>query len=288
LERAAALHDPPWEKVAIPFEDTQLEGYVFRPPGGAGGARPLLILNNGSDGSVLDMWVQGGAAGVARGCVCLTFDGPGQGQALHEQGLSFRPDWETVIGPVVDFAAGLPGIDPGRIALQGISQGGYWVPRAVAFEPRIAAAIADPGVMDVSTAITGHLPRGMRKLLEAGERDKFNKQMEWGERFSKQARFLLDFRGRPYGTETPFDFFHAAQAFRLDPEVVARIRCPMLITDPESEQFWPGQSRELYEALEGPKTLVRFTAAEGAESHCEPKAPVLRNQRVFDWLDQTL
>jgi alpha-beta hydrolase superfamily lysophospholipase len=288
FERAAALHDSPWEKVRIPFDKTELEGWVFRPPGGAERARPLLILNNGSDGTVLDMWVSGGAAAVARGYVCLTFDGPGQGHALHEQGLHFRPDWETVIASVLDYSVGLPGVDSERIALQGISQGGYWVPRAVAFEHRIAAAVADPGVVDVSEAMTGALPKSMRKLLEEDERDKFNRDMAWGERFSKDARFTVDFRGRPYGAETPFDMFHDAQAYRLDEETIGRIRCPMLITDPEGEQFWPGQSQRLYDALQSPKELMRFTAAEGADSHCEPKAPALRNQRVLDWLDHTL
>jgi alpha-beta hydrolase superfamily lysophospholipase len=287
FERAAALHDPPWERVEIPFEQTRLEGYIFRPPG-VDDPRPLLLLNNGSDGTVLDMWVQGGAAAVARGYVCLTFDGPGQGQALHEQGLHFRANWESVITPVVDLALELPGIDPDRIAVQGVSQGGYWVPRAVAFEQRIAAAIADPGVVDVSTAMTDHLPKGLRKALEAGDREKFNRQMKWGERFSKEARFTVDFRGRPYGAETPYDMFRDALSFTLDPDVISRIRCPMLITDPEGEQFWPGQSQRLYDALECPKTLVRFTAEEGADSHCEPRTPALRNQRILDWLDETL
>jgi alpha-beta hydrolase superfamily lysophospholipase len=47
------------------------------------------------------MWVLGGAAAVDRGYVCLTFDGPGQGQTLHEQGLYFRSNWESVITPSV-------------------------------------------------------------------------------------------------------------------------------------------------------------------------------------------
>jgi len=71
-------------------------------------------------------------------------------------------------------------------------------------------------------------------------------------------------------------------------DVAKQIRCPMLITDAEGEQFWPGQSQKLYDALSGPKTLLKFTAAEGADLHCEPKAPGLRAQRIFDWLDQTL
>ena len=100
---------------------------------------------------------------TARGYDCLTFDGPGQGNALWKQGLHFRPDWERVITPVVDFALNRPGVDPKRIAIQGISQGGYWVPRAVAFEKRIAAAIADPGVVDVSASPLS----GFRLLPEA-------------------------------------------------------------------------------------------------------------------------
>jgi hypothetical protein len=62
----------------------------------------------------------------------------------------------------------------------------------------------------------------------------------------------------------------------------------MLVTDPENEQFWPGQSHRVYEALTSPKELVPFAAAEGADSHCEPKAHSLREQRIFDWLDETL
>jgi hypothetical protein len=116
--------------------------------------RPLLILNNGSDGSLLDMWLWGGAGATSRGYDCLTFGGPGQGYALWKQKLYFRPDREKVITPVVDFALSRPDVDPKRIAIQGISQGGYWVPRAVAFEKRIAAAVADPGVVDVATSWT--------------------------------------------------------------------------------------------------------------------------------------
>jgi hypothetical protein len=71
-------------------------------------------------------------------------------------------------------------------------------------------------------------------------------------------------------------------------DVVGRIECPLLVTDPEDEQFWPCQSQELYDALSGPKEIVRFTAAEGANWHCEPPALGLRDQRIFDWLDETL
>lgn len=195
-----------------------------------------------------------------------------------------------MITPVVDFAAGLEGIDPGRIALHGVSQAGYWVPRAAAYEKRIAAAIADPGVWDVSTSWFDHIPKSMVKQLEAGEREKFDRNMDWGTRFSRSARGTLAFRMRPFGMESPFDVYEALREYNLD-GVAERIECPILITNPEHEQFWPGQPQKLYEAVSTPaekKALVDFSAAEGADSHCEPRALGLRDQRVFDWLDEIL
>jgi hypothetical protein len=85
------------------------------------------------------------------------------------------------------------------------------------------------------------------------------------EHFSKSIRFTMKFRSFPYGTDSPYDMFTRAREYRLEPDVIKQIQCPMLITDPEGEQFWPGQSQELYEALESPKELVKFTAEEGAE-----------------------
>ena len=107
-----------------------------------------------------------------------------------------------------------------------------------------------------------------------------------GRRRRGRARVPLAFRGEPYGVEgdSPYDLYQAVLAHRLGDEV-ARITTPILITDPEDEQFWPGQSRELYERLPGPKEIVAFTAAEGANRHCEPLGSALREARIFDWLD---
>lgn len=60
---------------------------------------------------------------------------------------------------------------------------------------------------------------------------------------------------------------------------------PRRITNPEDEQFWPGQAQELYDRLPGVKELVTFTATEGANRHCEPMARSLRDARIYDWLE---
>jgi hypothetical protein len=283
-EAAFRLWPTPVEKVAIPYEETNLEGYFFS---GGGGRRPLLIVNNGSDGTVVEMLTFGLDEAVRRGYHTLTFDGPGQGQALYIQGLHFRHDWEQVISPIVDWAVARADVDAAKIALTGCSQAGYWVPRAAAFEHRLAAAVVDPGVVKVNASWLSHFPDSLLQLYRAGRREEFDGALEAavGDDTAMAAEGAK--RMEPYGTDSTFDLLSELEKWDLS-KIAANIACPMLITDPEGEQFWPGQSRQLYDLLRGPKTLMPFTAAEGASWHCEPMAPVLRSHRVLDWLDATL
>jgi hypothetical protein len=281
------LLDHPAERVEVPYEGDHLPGYLFR-PGSADGPRPTLVVNNGSDGPITGVWPVLSAGAVARGYSVLVFDGPGQQSMLFERGVPFRHDWEHVITPVVDFLLARADVDPRRIALYGISQAGYWVPRALAFEHRIAAAIADPGVHDVFESWSKQLPPEMLQLLDAGEQELFDRMIDEGMRDATPAeRQTFQWRAKPYGLDSAFDVFTAVRKYNLA-GVVQQITTPLLITDPDGEQFWPGQSEALYDALPGRKELVRFTAYEGADGHCEPLARTLLEQRMFDWLDEVL
>ncbi len=282
--KAAPLFEPAFEPVKIPYENTELHGFFFS-GNRTTEKRPLLILCNGSDGSLLDMWLWGGSGALARGYDCLTFDGPGQGHALWRQKLYFRPDWEKVITPVIDYAISRPEVDPKRIAIQGISQGGYWVPRAVAFEKRIAAAIADPGVVDVSTSWTASLPPPLLALLKSGHKAEFDGFL--AKAMSPAVKANLAFRMRPFGFTSYYDTYKAVLGYNLR-GVADQITCPLLITEPVNEAYWPGQSQQLYDLLKSPKALVHFSEGDGADLHCEPKGTGLRDLRVFNWLDQTL
>jgi hypothetical protein len=272
------------ERIEIPYEGTTLPGYFFR-SGPAGTPRRTLIFNNGSDGSVVGALTGGIADALERGWNAMTFDGPGQNAALVRQGLAFRPDWEKVVTPVVDFLSARADVDEEKLALLGVSQGGYWVPRALAFEHRIAAAVADPGVVDVSATILRHLPHTMIKLLEERNQEKFDRDVDWTLKISPSTRSILALRMRPYGVSTPYEFFSASRDYALTDELIAKITTPVLVTDPENEQFWPGQSAELFGKLTGTKAIIAFTQEEGADSHCEPTALGLRGERIFDWLD---
>lgn len=285
--------DTPAEPVTIPYEETTLPGFALRVDD-SGQQRPWIILNNGSDGTDNEMWSMGAAAALRRGYNALIFDGPGQNAALFRQHLYFRPDWENVITPVVDYLLTRGDVDPDRIVISGVSQAGYWVPRAVAFEHRIAAAIADPGVFDVSTSWTDNVPRQFVEELWAAEGEEleqikaeFDQSAEEQVAASPEMAFVIRWRLYPFGSDSLGEVLYRLREYNLN-GIAEQIQCPMLITDPEGEGFWPGQSEELYDALTSPKTLVKFTADEGADLHCEPKAMGLRNQVIFDWLDETL
>ncbi|KOG75379.1 MULTISPECIES: alpha/beta hydrolase family protein [Streptomyces] len=286
FDRFLRAWDPPAEPVSIPYEDTSLPGYLVSPPG-ASGPLSTLIANNGSDGPISSAWTLLGAPAVARGHRVLLFDGPGQQSMLFERGVTFRPDWEKVITPVVDFLLSRPDVDPRRIALAGISQAGYWVPRTLAFEHRIAAAVADPGVVRVADSWWRNLGPDLRALWESGDREAFDGYVGEGLKQDPALAATWRWRAKPYGIESPFALLTEVSRYDVTP-VAGRITTPLLITDPDGEQFWPGASRELYDLLPGPKQLVRFTEEEGAHLHCEPMGRALFEQRVFDWLDTVL
>ena len=175
----AQLLDPPAERVEIPYQGETMPGYLFR-PSSSDSPRRTLIMNNGSDGPVTSIWPPVSAGGVARGYNVLIFDGPGQQSMLFERGVPFRHDWEHVITPVVDFLLTRPDVDPAQIVLYGISQGGYWVPRALAFEHRIAAAIADPGVYDAFEPSWNAMPPELQQLLDSGDKQSFDRMFDEG------------------------------------------------------------------------------------------------------------
>ena len=130
----------------IPYEGVDLDGYYLDVTGDEPG--PTLLAHGGFDSTVEEMFFAVGEAARRYGWNCLIFEGPGQGSGAARHGLTFRYDWEAVVTPVVDVAVTLPGVDPDRLALLGMSMGGYLAPRAAAFEHRLAACIAYDGVIE--------------------------------------------------------------------------------------------------------------------------------------------
>jgi dienelactone hydrolase len=270
-------------RVQVPYEDTTLPGYLLRPDA-TGAARPTLVMTNGSDGSLPGLLGYGAAEALARGWNAFLFDGPGQQSMLFEHGVPFRYDWEAVLTPVIDFLVARPDVDTSALTGYGISQGGYWITRAIAFEDRMVAAVADPGVVDVSASWTAHLPPALLDLLNSGQKDAFNAAMTQAQASaSPAAARTMAFRSKPYGMTDPFDLFTEVRKYQ-DRDAAGQLITPLLILDPDNEQFFPGQPRELYDLLPGEKVILEFTQAEGANFHCQPTGRQLTHTQMLDWL----
>jgi hypothetical protein len=142
-------------------------------------------------------------------------------------------------------------------------------------------------MMRVATSWLDKFPPDAIAFFKTADKATFDAAMQQGvARMPTIVRGLAK-RCEPYGTRS----LHDILTWLADDDlagVAGLIRCPTLATEPEGETFWPKQSQQLFDALTCPKTLMRFTAAEGADLHCEPLAPGLRNQRVFHWLEETL
>jgi len=161
------------------------------------------------------------------------------------------------------------------------------VPRALAFEHRFVAAVVDPGVMDVATKWLTYIPAELIAMLQAGSKDAFNAAIAEAAAQDPMLAQAMAARGRPFAQPTAYDTFKAATGYNLR-DVVAEIQTPVLITNPDDETFWPGQSQNLYDHLTGEREITHFGREDGANFHCEPMGRAETECRIFDFLQDQL
>jgi len=282
--KAAALMSPRVEAVEIPFEGTTLPGYFHRVDE-SGRPRPTLIATNGYDSTVHEMHFAHAIAALRRGYNCLTFDGPGQGRVLIKQRLHMRPDWDTVVRAVVDYALSRAEVDARKIALIGWSFGGFLAPRAASGEPRLCACIADPGQWDLLEAMRAGLPLSPEARQHLPEISPVDLEAVMAQ--ARSSPYLAWTIGRAlwvHGVDSLADYLKATAEYSLKGRA-ENIRCPTLVCGAENDPI-AHFADQLYAALKCPKAMVRFTAAEGAGGHCEETARSLFHQRAYDWLDE--
>ena len=290
FDKGLRLGAHPATPLAIPFGGMSLPAYFITAEGFEMQTRPLIIFNNGYDATITDMYFASAVAASRRGYHSLLFDGPGQGAMLYEHGIPLRPDWEVVIKAVVDFAETLPLVDATRMALSGWSLGGHLAPRGASGEPRIAALIADPGTWSIADGLRevvvhkfGVPPDAARDLgaLDQAVVD----QLDAFIRSHRQLNWKVVQRGFwVHGVNDLRTYLASAELFTMTGRAEL-ISCPTLISQPENDTLSVGAGA-FFDALTCPKTLMRFSAAEGADGHCEMGNRSLLNLRVLDWLDE--
>lgn len=274
----------------IPFAGVTMSGYLLRPADDEV-PRPTVLAPCGLDSTAEAGYFATGYMALPRGYNFFVFEGPGQGGMLYEHGMTFRPDFEVPFGNAFEWLLAQPGVHPDAVAVLGRSFAGYLGPRAAAFEPRVAALIADPGQYDFASRVTA-LAKGLAVEDAGQDADRFVARLQARDP-AVDARLqaaLEEPRTREWwgarmaaiGGATVGDFVRKQLEFTLE-GVAEKITCPTLVTEGEGD--FASQSRQLFDRLTCPKRLKTFTAAEGAGGHCEGLGAAVFESYVFDWLD---
>jgi pimeloyl-ACP methyl ester carboxylesterase len=238
-----------------------------------------VLLPGGFDDTAEERIKHGVHGALDLGWNALAWDGPGQGGVLVEQGVTMRPDFESVLTPVVDWVVDQPGVDPEALVLVGRSLAGYFAPRGASGEPRIKALVCDPGQYDFAGRLRSMFKAGeWERVLDADPAmdEQLQSNLE-----GPRNRYMYGSRMAAMGAETYGEWLRIQANYTLVGRVDS-IACPTLITEGEGD--FASQGQELYDALTCEKEFRQISAAEGGGGHCCGMGQQLWQQVAFGWL----
>jgi len=275
-----------FESTLLSYQGMQLPVYFMAPEREVKKRKTLLIVS-GYDGTLEEEFLMRGRPALERGYNVVHFAGPGQMDTLRfNPDAHFEPDFENSTKVIVDFCADHPGVDLERLALLGISFGGYFAVRAAAFEKRIKALIANSPILnlhDYMTGFAGYDP------AEAPEEENFRLEdiPDIPEKFmSKQDKYMSANLIKRFGQPTFNDTFKYLREFAVE-EAVSNIQCPCLAMAGTGEGKEPEkQFKSFCEKVSGPVDSHLFTELEGADTHCQVGNVSFAAAVCMDWLDE--
>jgi pimeloyl-ACP methyl ester carboxylesterase len=267
----------------IPFGSGSLPAYDLRPERQIG---PTVVMFGGFD-SYVEEFLPMIAALVDAGRRIVVFEGPGQGSALEDFGLTMIPEWEQPVGAVLDHY----GLD--NVAAVGISLGGGLVIRAAAYEPRISHVVAFDILDDFFEAVARQLGRGvripLRALLDARARRLINAVADWAVARKPVSEWGLQQGMHVTGAATPYDFLRSTTAMSTR-KISHRIRGDVLLLAGADDHYvpLPQLGRQAGNLTNARSVTTRvFTAAEQASNHCQLGNIGAVSRLIDSWLDST-
>jgi len=257
-----------YERISISYGAGKLRAMYFAGPQGAE-RKPLLIYGGGFDSILEEYYPNFAEAALKRGYSVLIYEGPGQGEALRKYRLTYTSEWEKPVKAVLDeFLHAHP--KPPKIVLIGMSLGGYFAPRAAAFEQRIDGVVAYDTMYDFGAVLGPVLaaaknPRAMNNI-----------SVSWA---CRNALWTM-------GTKDIDETITACAAYTLS-AVADRIRQDVLILAGTEDHFVPlHQTAEFEKALVNARSVTTriFDGPSGGAGHCQPGDLTGYHAAVFDWL----
>ena len=267
FDRSTVLGRINRERVDIPLERGTMPALYTRAPGD--GPHPVVVYCNGLDScKELLYWSRLPEALARRGVSTLCVDQPGSGEALRLQNLPVDPHSESWASKAVDWLEARPEVDPKRIGMTGISLGGHFAPRAVAYEPRFA-----------SGAVWGanHNWREVqdKRMKREGENPvpHYWAHVMWA-----------------FGAGDMDEFLEKSQGMNLNGHM-DRIKVPFLVTHgAQDRQISASYADDLYgQLVNSPRReKVIFTAREGGVEHVGADNMSYGRDCIADWFAETL
>jgi dienelactone hydrolase len=256
------------ERVEIPYRNAHIAGLYVRAEATTARA-PVLVQINGLDSTKEMKFFVGLPAWLAkRGIASLVIDQPGSGEALRLHGMKAAYNSEIWASGVVDYLETRPDVDSKRIGLEGVSLGGYYCPRAVAFEPRFALGVvwgANHDWRDVQK----------KRLLREGA---FPVPHYW-----EHVRWV-------WGGNDVDEFMKIAENVHLD-GILDRIKVPFLVTHGEKDAQIPVHwARRTFEQLinSPDRELKIFSEREGGVQHSSFDNSANAGAYIADWVAERL
>jgi pimeloyl-ACP methyl ester carboxylesterase len=257
-----------YEYIAAPYENGRLRTLYL--PGPAGSEKkPLIVIVGGFDSILEELYPVLGKAALDRGYSVLMYEGPGHGEPLRKYGLTFTPQWEKPTAAVLDEFLRTHA-QPAKIVLIGMSMGGYFAPRAAAFDNRIDGVVAFDTCYDF-----GECSARVFQLANDPVASK-SPDIVWA---CDNARWTM-------GTQTLADSQKAAEAYTLAP-VAQCIRQDVLILCGAEDHFILfHQTADFEKALVNARSVTTriFDRPSGGAEHCQGGAITLVHAALFDWL----
>lgn len=265
--RSTALGKINRERVEIPLEQGTMPALYTRAEGP--GPHPVVVYCNGLDScKELLYWSRLPEALARRGVSTLCVDQPGSGESLRLQDLPVDPHSESWASKAVDWLEQQADVDPKRIGMTGISLGGHFAPRAVAYEPRFA-----------SGAVWGanHNWREVqdKRMKREGENPvpHYWAHVMWA-----------------FGAKDMDEFLEKSTDMNLNGHM-DRIKVPFLVTHgAHDRQISVSYADDLYDQLVNSprREKVIFTAREGGVEHVGADNMAYGRDLIADWFAETL
>lgn len=264
--RGLTLRREPVEFVDVPFGEHRLPAIFMRAKAGA--RAPCIVHFDGLDVTKEIIYAAIGEEFRRRGVSLLIVDHPGAGAALRLLNLPSGHDTEKAAGASVDYLEGRADVDPKRIGMMALSLGGYYAPRAAAFEKRFACCVAWGAIYDygqtVADRIGGHGEPSVPGYVE---------HLNW-----------------VFGKKTIDETLSVVRQMTLD-GVVGNISCPLLVVHGENDRqvpLWHAE-RTVSEATGSSNAeLVVNRLCDGGAEHCGADNSSIVVDIMADWVADRL